>query len=154
LLVGSAFLLAAAMLGWPQLPGAAAPADPYKAFEYRLRFDSSDIAGFREYSARYGTGSQSISLDGGESYDAGFTSWAADWVKARGGQAVDPAPARRSIVVATLDDAGKQASAAQFGLCLVDEFQAVPDPSKGKSAVSVLHVHLTCGYPRLPSAPR
>jgi phage tail-like protein len=140
--------------------------DPYKNFQFRLKWDGKYVAGISKVSVlkrttevvkhRDGGDASSsrkspgrteydaISLDRGVTQDVTFEQWANKvWDYGAGlGMEVSLADFRKDIILEMYNEAGQLVIAYKIYRCWVSEYQALPDLDANANAVAIQHIKL------------
>ena len=140
--------------------------DPYKNFNFRVKWEGRFVAGVTKISALKRTtevieardGSdpnrtrrlpgrttyEAITLERGVSHDTEFEQWAsavASLGSGSGGATV-PTTFRKDIVINVYNEAGELALAYKVFRCWVSEYQALPDLDANANVVVIEHIKL------------
>ena len=140
--------------------------DPYKNFNFRVKWEGRFVAGVTKISALKRTtevieardGSdpnktrrlpgrttyEAITLERGVSHDTEFEQWAsavASFGSGSGGGSAPPS-FRKDIVINVYNDAGELALAYKVFRCWVSEYQALPDLDANANVVVIEHIKL------------
>jgi phage tail-like protein len=141
--------------------------DPYKPFNFRLKWDGRYVAGVSKVSPlkrstdlvehREGgdpstsrkspgrTKFEAITLERGVTHDTEFEKWANKvWNFGSGlGAEVSLKDFRKDIIIELYNEAGQLALAYKVFRCWVSEYQALPDlDANGSAAVAIQHIKL------------
>jgi phage tail-like protein len=140
--------------------------DPYKNFNFRVKFDGRYVAGISKVSAlkrttevvehREGgdpstsrkspgrTKYEAITLERGVTHDPDFEAWAAKvWqLGATAGSQVSLADFRKDVILDFFNEAGQLAISYKIYRCWVSEYQALPDLDANANAVAIQHIKL------------
>jgi phage tail-like protein len=140
--------------------------DPYKNFNFRVKWDGRYVAGVSKVSAlkrttevvkhREGgdpsssrkspgrTEYEAITLERGVTHDKEFEQWANKvWNFGAGlGREVSLKDFRKDIILEIYNEAGQLAIAYKIFRCWVSEFQSVPDLDANANAVAIQHIKL------------
>jgi len=134
--------------------------DPYKNFQFRVRWEGRYVAGFTKVTAighraaeHLGTKHSSlgrdkyeaITLERGITHDKDFAQWANN---------VSAGSLRKDIVLEVHNEAGELVIAYKVFRCWVSEFEALPDLDANANAVVIQHMKLENeGWERAKSSP-
>jgi len=135
--------------------------DPYKNFEFRVKWDGHYVAGVSKVSGlkratevveqredddpgtiHKGPGCseyEAITLERGVTYDPDFGAWAAN--SAPGGQ-VSLAGFRKDLILDVFNEAGQLAISYHINRCWVSEYRALPDLDANADAVAIQHLKI------------
>lgn len=114
--------------------------DPYKKYAYRVRFGSSDVAGFTSVSTFFGLpGKRTVTMDSGLSKNLDFETWA------NGVNDTATQITSRSLTVVQMDSSNHPQSATQYFVCWPRQY--VWAPASGKNTVYVQTLRLQCNTP-------
>lgn len=140
--------------------------DPYKNFNFRVKWDGRYVAGISKVSVlkrttdvvkhRAGgdpstsykspgkTEYDAITLERGVTHDTDFETWANKvWNFGSGlGAEVSLKDFRKDIIIELLNEAGQVAIAYQVYRCWVSEFQALPDLDANANAVAIAKIKI------------
>ena len=140
--------------------------DPYKNFNFRVKWDGRYVAGVSKVSSlkrttevvkhRDGgdpsssrkspgrTEFEAVTLERGVTHDPEFERWANKvWNLGSGlGVEVSLADFRKDIIVEVMNEAGQVVQAYRIFRCWVSEFQSLPDLDANANAVAIQHIKL------------
>jgi phage tail-like protein len=140
--------------------------DPYKGFNFRLKWDGRYVAGVSKVSAlkrttevvehREGgdpstsrkspgrTKYEAITLERGVTHDLEFEAWAAKvWQIGAGlGAEVSLADFRKDVILDFYNEAGQLAISYKIYRAWVSEYQALPDLDANANAVAIQHLKI------------
>ncbi len=143
--------------------------DPYKNFNFRVKWDGRYVAGVSKVGAfkrttevvkhREGgdpsssrkspgrTEYEPITLERGVTYDVAFEQWANKVFQigttgAGSGAQVSLADFRKDVIVEVYDEAGQLVITYNIFRCWVSEYQALPDLDANANAVAIQHIKL------------
>jgi phage tail-like protein len=140
--------------------------DPYKNFKFRVKFDSTYVAGVSKMTAlkrttavvehREGgdpssphkspglTKYEAITLERGVTHDTEFETWANKTWNFQGGLGAESSLAdfRKDITIDMYNEAGQKVISYQIFRCWVSEFQALGDFDANANAVLIQHLKL------------
>ena len=140
--------------------------DPYKNFNFRVKWDGRYVAGVSKVSSlkrttevvkhRDGgdpsrsrkspgrTEFEAVTLERGVTHDAEFERWANKvWNLGSGlGVEVSLADFRKDVIVELMNEAGQVVQAYRIFRCWVSEFQSLPDLDANANAVAIQHIKL------------
>jgi len=140
--------------------------DPYKNFNFRVKFDGRYVAGISKVSAlkrttevvehREGgdpstsrkspgrTKYDAITLERGVTHDPDFEAWAAKvWqLGATAGAEISLADFRKDVILDFFNEAGQLAISYKIYRCWVSEYQALPDLDANANAVAIQHIKI------------
>jgi phage tail-like protein len=140
--------------------------DPYKGFNFRLKWDGRYVAGVSKVSAlkrttevvehREGgdpstsrkspgrTKYEPITLERGVTHDLEFEAWAAKvWqIGASLGAEVSLADFRKDVILDFYNEAGQLAISYKIYRAWVSEYQALPDLDANANAVAIQHIKI------------
>jgi phage tail-like protein len=140
--------------------------DPYKNFQFRVKWDGRYVAGISKISSlkrttevvkhRDGgdpsssrkspgrTEYEAITLERGVTHDVDFEQWANKvWSHGSGlGSEVSLKDFRKDIILEIYNEAGQLAIAYSVFRCWVSEYQAIPDFDANANAVAIQHLKL------------
>ena len=140
--------------------------DPYKNFKFKVKFDSTYVAGVSKMTAlkrttavvehREGgdpssphkspglTKYEAITLERGVTHDTEFENWATKTWNFQGGLGAESSLAdfRKNIVVDMFNEAGTKVISYHIFNCWVSEYQALGDFDANANAVLIQHLKL------------
>ncbi len=140
--------------------------DPYKNFNFRVKWDGRYVAGVSKVSSlkrttevvkhRDGgdpsssrkspgrTEFEAVTLERGVTHDPEFERWANKvWNLGSGlGVEVSLADFRKDVIVELMNEAGQVVQAYRIFRCWVSEFQSLPDLDANANAVAIQHIKL------------
>ena len=140
--------------------------DPYKNFNFRVKWDGRYVAGVSKVSSlkrttevvkhRDGgdpsssrkspgrTEFEAVTLERGVTHDPEFERWANKvWNLGSGlGAEVSLADFRKDVIIELLNEAGQVVQAYRIFRCWVSEFQSLPDLDANANAVAIQHLKL------------
>jgi phage tail-like protein len=140
--------------------------DPYKNFNFRVKWDGRYVAGVSKVSSlkrttevvkhRDGgdpsssrkspgrTEFEAVTLERGVTHDAEFERWANKvWNLGSGlGVEVSLADFRKDVIVELMNEAGQVVQGYRIFRCWVSEFQSLPDLDANANAVAIQHIKL------------
>jgi len=140
--------------------------DPYKNFNFRLKWDGRYVAGISKVSALKRTTEvvkhreggdpstsrkspgrsefEALTLERGVTHDTEFEAWAAKvWqIGATLGSEVSLADFRKDIILDFYNEAGQLAISYKIYRAWVSEYQALPDLDANANAVAIQHIKL------------
>ena len=140
--------------------------DPYKNFNFRVKWDGRYVAGVSKVSSlkrttevvkhRDGgdpsssrkspgrTEFEAVTLERGVTHDPEFERWANKvWNLGSGlGVEVSLADFRKDVIVELMNEAGQVVQAYRIFRCWVSEFQSLPDLDANANAVAIAHIKL------------
>ena len=140
--------------------------DPYKNFNFRVKWDGRYVAGVSKVSSlkrttevvkhRDGgdpsssrkspgrTEFEAVTLERGVTHDPEFEGWANKvWNLGSGlGVEVSLADFRKDVIVELMNEAGQVVQAYRIFRCWVSEFQSLPDLDANANAVAIQHIKL------------
>jgi phage tail-like protein len=140
--------------------------DPYKPFNFRVKWDGRYVAGVSKVSAlkrttevvehREGgdpstsrkspgrTKFEAVTIERGVTHDLEFEAWAAKvWqFGAAPGSEVSLADFRKDIIIDFFNEAGQLAISYKLYRCWVSEYQALPDLDANANVVAIQHIKI------------
>jgi len=140
--------------------------DPYKNFNFRIKWDNKYVAGISKVSALKRTTEvvkhreggdpsssrkspgrsefEAITLERGVTHDKEFEQWANKvWNYGAGlGSESSLKDFRKDLIIEVYNEAGQLAIAYRVYRCWVSEFQALPDLDANANAVAIQHLKL------------
>jgi len=140
--------------------------DPYKNFNFRLKWDGRYVAGISKVSALKRTTEvvkhreggdpstsrkspgrsefEALTLERGVTHDTEFEAWAAKvWqIGATLGSEVSLADFRKDVILDFYNEAGQLAISYKIYRAWVSEYQALPDLDANANAVAIQHIKL------------
>jgi phage tail-like protein len=134
--------------------------DPYKSYQFQLKFDGSYVAGLSKISplkrssdvVKHRSGGdpstshktpgrttyEAITLERGLTEDLTFH----DWAGAALGSEESPANYRKDLDLEIYNEAGQLEEAYTIYRCWVSEYQATPDLEAGANAIAIAHIKI------------
>ena len=138
--------------------------DPYKNFEFKVKWDGRYVAGISKVSAlkrstevvthREGgdpssthkepgrTDYEAITLERGLTQDNAFEQWANQAMEAGTNSSGPASDFRKDIVIDIFDEKGKRVLSYKVFRCWISEYQALPDLDASANTVLIQHIKL------------
>jgi phage tail-like protein len=124
----------------------APPKDPYRGFNFKLKWGGVPVAGFTKagsltHKSPGRTEYDAITLERGITHDATFESWVNTTASGKPAT-VSLANHRRDLTLEVLNEAGEVAHTYTVHASWVSEYQAIPDLDATPNAVAIQHIKL------------
>jgi len=148
----------------PRLNPATNRRDPYRTFNYRVKWDGQYVAGLTKMGALKRTTEmveyheagvnitsrklpgktsfQAVTLEAGVTYDTSFEDWANLVNDFASHSITSLGEFRKNITVDIFNEAGVKALSYNLYSCWVSEYQALPDLDAGANAVAITTIKL------------